>query len=71
MNQSEALQYLATVASDYVRSLPPSAQGPTANAVNTALAALAPLVEPAGMVNGSGTIADREESPGPKINAAP
>jgi len=68
---AEALQYLATVASDYVRSLPPSAQGPVADAVNASLRLLSPLVESAPMVNGSGLPASMEGNPDPKINAAP
>lgn len=43
MNPAEALQYLSTVAADYARTLPPSAQGPTVQAINQALAALDPL----------------------------
>lgn len=45
MNPNEALQYLSTVASDYARTLPPSAQGPTVQAINAALSALAALIE--------------------------
>jgi hypothetical protein len=45
MTSNEALQYLSQIASDFTRSLPPSAQGPTISAANQALAILAPLVE--------------------------
>jgi hypothetical protein len=44
VNHAEALQYLANVANDFLRTLPPSAQGPTSMALNEAVQALAPLV---------------------------
>lgn len=47
MTPTDALQYLANIASDFARGLPPSAQGPTVAACNDALTALAPLVQPA------------------------
>lgn len=46
MSPNEALQYLSQLASDFARSLPPSVQGPTVQAANTALATLARALEP-------------------------
>jgi len=56
MKADEALQYLAGVAQDFARTLPPSAQGPMVAAVNEALTTLAPLVtapDASAMVNGA------------------
>lgn len=47
MKPTDALQYLSTVAADYARTLPPSAQAPTVQAINMALAILEPLTRPA------------------------
>lgn len=46
MNPTDALQYLSQLAGDFTRSLPPSAQAPTVQACNQALATLAKLLEP-------------------------
>jgi hypothetical protein len=64
MIPAEALQYLAGIAQDFARTLPPSAQAPFANACNEALQALAPLVsapEAGAMVNGDPEAAKRVE----------
>jgi len=44
MNANESLQYLAAVAQDFARTLPPSAQGPYTMTVNEALQTLSRLV---------------------------
>ena len=54
MKPDEALQYLANVANDFLRTLPASAQAPTSMALNEAVQTLARAVtvpEPAAMVN--------------------
>jgi hypothetical protein len=55
VTHAEALQYLASVANDFLRTLPASAQGPTSVALNEAvqtLAAQGPATDMAAMVNG-------------------
>lgn len=63
MTPNEALQYLSAVASDFARTLPPSSQGPTVQAINQALAALA------GVVNAPAPAEDT--APGPRLSAVP
>lgn len=45
MKPNEALQYLTVMAQDFARTLPPSAQPPTVQAINAALSSLAALIE--------------------------
>lgn len=48
MNPTDALQYVAAVCGDFIRTLPPSSQGPTTQAINQALAVLQPLTQSTG-----------------------
>jgi hypothetical protein len=62
MTPADALQYLAGVAQDFARTLPPSTQGPFAVAVNEALQTLAPLTNAPtadAMVNGDAEAVER------------
>lgn len=47
MTPQDAVQYLAQLASDYVRTLPPSAAGPTHATAQEAVSTLAVLVSAA------------------------
>lgn len=47
MTPTEAINYLSAVAADYIRTLPPTAQAPTVQAINQALATLEPLARAA------------------------
>jgi hypothetical protein len=46
VHPAEALQYVSSVCADFVRTLPPSSQGPTVQAVNAALSSLQFAIAP-------------------------
>lgn len=71
MQPNEALQYLSAVAADFARTLPPSSQGPTVQAINVALATLQPIVEEASKPRALSVELDEAGKPRPHLAAVP